>query len=55
MPEIKDQAASAEKQFRVHFLMREAGISETQAHELVDLVGFEVAILLREAKLLKER
>lgn len=44
---------SPERQFRVRFLVRETGISEAEAHDLIDRVGYEVASLLREARYIK--
>lgn len=58
MAESKDersQSVEAEKNFRIRFLVRETGITEAQARELIDLIGFEVSSLLREACLLKKR
>ncbi|TIP29451.1 MAG: hypothetical protein E5X67_06335 [Mesorhizobium sp.] len=41
--------------FRAQFLAKEAGITEAQARELIDLIGTDRASLLREARLLKAR
>lgn len=46
---------SAEKAFRVRFLAKETGITEAQARELIGIIGYDVASLLREARLLKKR
>ncbi|PBB89336.1 hypothetical protein CK215_27840 [Mesorhizobium sp. WSM3864] len=50
--ELSDRAR-AHKQLIVQFLTRETGITETQARELVDMIGYAPASLLREARLLK--
>jgi hypothetical protein len=39
----------------VRFLVRETGITEEQARELIELIGNDPASLLREARLLKKR
>ncbi|TGQ63510.1 MAG: hypothetical protein E5V49_00645 [Mesorhizobium sp.] len=44
-----------EKEFRVRFLVRETGITEAQAHELVRLIGNDANSLLREARNLKKQ
>ncbi|TKB22152.1 MAG: hypothetical protein E5V75_01665 [Mesorhizobium sp.] len=36
-------------------LVREAGITQEQAHELIKLIGTDWSSLLREAHILKER
>ena len=49
-----DERLQAEKEFRIRFLVKETGISEAQARELVELIGIDAASLLREARLLKK-
>ncbi|PBB32041.1 hypothetical protein [Mesorhizobium sp. WSM3868] len=46
---------SAERKFRVHFLVRETGISEAEANALIDRIGYEVDALLCEARNIKGR
>jgi hypothetical protein len=41
--------------FLVRFLAKETGITESQARDLVKLIGTERGSLLREARLLKKR
>ncbi|TIM37709.1 hypothetical protein [Mesorhizobium sp.] len=41
--------------FQAQFLAKEAGITEAQARELIELIGTDRASLLREARLLKSR
>ncbi|RWB65569.1 hypothetical protein [Mesorhizobium sp.] len=56
MAETKQERAErirAEKDFRVRFLVRETGITEAQARELIDLIGIDASPLLREARLLR--
>ncbi|MDX8466129.1 hypothetical protein RFM26_10595 [Mesorhizobium sp. VK23B] len=48
------ERVKAEKGFRVRFLMREAGITEAQALDLIELIGNDTNSLLREARLLKK-
>lgn len=43
---------AAAKEFRLRVLLRETGITEAQAHELMDLIGNDGNSLLREARLL---
>ncbi|WP_176479030.1 hypothetical protein [Mesorhizobium sp. WSM3860] len=47
------ERAHAQKEFRVHFLTRETGITEAQARDLIDMIGNEPNSLIREARLLK--
>ncbi|MGX9142846.1 hypothetical protein [Mesorhizobium sp. 128a] len=47
--------AQTEKEFRVRFLVRETGITEAQARELIDLIGNNTNSLLREARNLKKQ
>lgn len=57
MAEIKQELgkrAQAHKESRVQFLIRETGITEAQARELVEIVGNNPSSLLREARLLKQ-
>lgn len=39
----------------MRFLVRETGITEEQARELIDLIGIDASSLLREARLMKKR
>ena len=48
------EPAQAHKEFLVKFLMRETGITESQAHELIELIGNDANSLLREARNLKK-
>lgn len=48
------ERARAQREFRVHFLTRETGVTEAQARELIDLIGNDANSLLREARLLRE-
>lgn len=41
------------KDFQAKFLAKETGITETQARELIEMIGTDHASLLREARLLK--
>ncbi|TIN26206.1 MAG: DUF982 domain-containing protein, partial [Mesorhizobium sp.] len=41
--------------FQAQLLAKEAGITEAQARELIELIGTDRASLLREARLLKSR
>lgn len=50
----RDERLKAEKEFRVRFLMKETGITEAQARDLVDMIGIDASSLLREARLLKK-
>ncbi|RUW53235.1 hypothetical protein EOA32_10135 [Mesorhizobium sp. M1A.F.Ca.ET.072.01.1.1] len=45
----------AVKDFRVRFLIRETGIAEAQARELVDIIGNDANSLLGEARLLARK
>ena len=51
----RDERLKAEKEFRVRFLMKETGITEAQARDLVDMIGIDASSLLREARLLKKK
>ncbi|WP_292146486.1 hypothetical protein [Mesorhizobium sp.] len=51
----RDERLKAEKEFRVRFLVKETGITEAQARELVDMIGIDANSLLREARLLKKK
>jgi hypothetical protein len=51
----RDERLRAEKEFRVRFLMKETGITEGQARDLVDMIGIDPNSLLREARLLKKK
>ena len=42
-----------EEEFLVRFLARETGITETQARDLINMVGTDRSSLLREARILK--
>lgn len=42
-----------QEDFLARFLARETGISESEARELIDMVGTDRASLLREARILK--
>ncbi|PBB83553.1 hypothetical protein CK216_27735 [Mesorhizobium sp. WSM3876] len=56
MAETKQERAErirAERDFRVRFLVRETGITEAQARDLIDLIGIDANSLLREARLLR--
>lgn len=58
MAESKQERAArvqAEKQFRVRFLVRETGITEAQARDLVEMIGIDANSLLREARLLARK
>ncbi|WP_170950403.1 hypothetical protein [Mesorhizobium sp. WSM3864] len=48
------ERARAQKEFVVHFLTRETGVTEAQARELIDLIGNNPNSLLREARLLMQ-
>ncbi|RWM24481.1 hypothetical protein [Mesorhizobium sp.] len=48
------ERVKAEKGFQARFLMREAGITEAQALDLIELIGNDTNSLLREARLLKK-
>ncbi|RRH89559.1 hypothetical protein EH240_33800 [Mesorhizobium tamadayense] len=48
------ERVKAEKGFRVRHLMRETGITEAQALDLIDLIGNDTNSLLREARLLNK-
>lgn len=52
--EERTERVQAEKEFRVQFLMRETGITEDQARDLVEMIGSDPSSLLREARLLKK-
>ena len=51
----RDARLKTEKEFRVRFLMKETGITEAQARDLVDMIGIDASSLLREARLLKKK
>ncbi|RWC00325.1 MAG: hypothetical protein EOQ57_17165 [Mesorhizobium sp.] len=51
----REERVQAEKEFRVRFLMRETGITEPQARELIGLIGNDANSLLREARLLARK
>ncbi|MDG4896391.1 hypothetical protein P9272_22745 [Mesorhizobium sp. WSM4976] len=51
----RDERLKAEKEFRVRFLVKETGITEAQARELVEMIGIDANSLLREARLLKKK
>jgi hypothetical protein len=51
----RDERLKAEKEFRVRFLVKETGITEAQARDLVDMIGIDASSLLREARLLKKK
>ncbi|BCM21197.1 hypothetical protein [Mesorhizobium sp. J8] len=51
----RDERLKAEKEFRVRFLVKETGITEAQARELVEMIGIDASSLLREARLLKKK
>ncbi|MBB6411952.1 hypothetical protein [Mesorhizobium sangaii] len=44
-----------QEDFLVRFLARETGISESQARDLINMIGTDRASLLREARILSER
>ncbi|QND66630.1 DUF982 domain-containing protein [Mesorhizobium loti] len=44
-----------QEDFLVRFVAREAGITEAQARELINVIGTDRASLLREARILKAR
>ncbi|MDX8448130.1 hypothetical protein [Mesorhizobium captivum] len=46
------ERVQAQKDFRVQFLVRETGISEAQARDLIKMLGNSPSSLLREARLL---
>lgn len=46
------ERAQAQKDFRVQFLVRETGITEAQARDLIKMLGNSPNSLLREARLL---
>lgn len=48
------ERVKAEKGFQARFLVREAGITEAQALDLIELIGNDTNSLLREARLLKK-
>ncbi|RWL45289.1 MAG: hypothetical protein EOR60_15195 [Mesorhizobium sp.] len=54
MADSKEQRQSVEREFRVHFLMRETGITEAQASHLIDQIGYEVDVLLVAARRLNK-
>jgi hypothetical protein len=47
-------SAAELRQFQARFLAREAGITEAEAMELIELLGTDMTSLLREARILKE-
>lgn len=55
MADDSQKPDSAEKAFRVRFLAKETGITEAQARELLDLIGYDIPSLLREARILKKK
>ncbi|MDX8448219.1 hypothetical protein [Mesorhizobium captivum] len=46
------ERVQAKKDFLVQFLIRETGIAEAQAHDLIEMLGNSPNSLLREARLL---
>ncbi|MET3596093.1 MULTISPECIES: hypothetical protein [Mesorhizobium] len=46
------ERVQAQKDFRVQFLVRETGITEAQARDLIKMLGNSPNSLLREARLL---
>ncbi|MDX8500885.1 hypothetical protein RFM99_21040 [Mesorhizobium sp. VK4C] len=46
------ERVQAQKDFRVQFLVRETGITEAQARDLIKMLGDSPNSLLREARLL---
>ncbi|MDX8443545.1 hypothetical protein [Mesorhizobium australafricanum] len=45
----RDERLQAEKEFRIQFLVKENGITEAQARDLVEMIGIDANSLLREA------
>ncbi|MER9217141.1 hypothetical protein NKI54_35195 [Mesorhizobium sp. M0663] len=43
------------KDLQAQWIAKEAGITEAQARELVDMIGIDRPSLLREARMLKSR
>jgi hypothetical protein len=53
MPADRDEQIRADAQVAVTRLVRETGVTELQATELITLLGMNWSSLIREARLLK--